>query len=307
MVELPKPLIGIIGGSGLYKLHLEVLRELDVQTEIPGWPFGPTSSPVSFALLPTGQCVAFIARHGVGHHITPSEVPGLANIAALKHVGCAAILAFSAVGSLREDIRPRDIIVPNHIIDRTKGIRPSSYFGNGIVAHCMFGEPFDNQLTNLVVPLIEKAIAKHQIGDVKIHTEKTVVCMEGPQFSTKAESKLYRSWGGDIINMSVLPEAKLAREAELSYTLVCTATDYDAWHEGKPVTVPEVMATLAANAEASNAITKEILGDLHNSIASGTSLTQAKGAMQYSIVTKKEFWPIERKRTLSYILPYFRD
>lgn len=169
------------------------------------------------AALPSGVQVAFLARHGVNHSINPSAVPTRANIAALKSLGVQAIIAFSAVGSLREEIKPGDFVIPNQIIDRTKGIRPSSFFeGTSIVAHAMFGDPFDSQLIALITPLVKKVLDEEKKG---LHSEKTVVVMEGPQFSTRAESHMYRAWGGDIINMSTIPEAKLAREAELRYAL----------------------------------------------------------------------------------------
>lgn len=164
--------------------------------------------------------VAFVARHGIGHGINPSDVPSRANIAALKSLGVKAIVAFSAVGSLREEIRPGDFIIPDQIIDRTKGIRPASFFqGTGLVGHAMFGDPFDGQLVGLITPLVKEILAAEDGRDVRLHTEKCVVVMEGPQFSTRAESNMYRAWGGDIINMSTLPEAKLAREAELRCVL----------------------------------------------------------------------------------------
>lgn len=175
-------------------------------------PWGYPSSPITIASLPNGTNVAFLARHGVAHSINPSAVPARANIAALSSIGVQAIIAFSAVGSLREEIAPGDFIIPDQIIDRTKSIRPASFFeGTGVVAHAMFGDPFDNQLVDAITPLVKEAL-----GSAKtLHGKKTVVCMEGPQFSTRAESLMYRAWGGDIINMSVLPEAKLAREAEI--------------------------------------------------------------------------------------------
>ena len=165
--------------------------------------------------LPSGTQIAFLARHGIGHTINPSEVPARANIAALKSLGVRAILAFSAVGSLREEIAPGDFVLPNQIIDRTKGVRPSSFFdGLSVVAHASFGDPFSNKLVGWLEKRVRDVLVAHGPSS-KLHTGKCVVCMEGPQFSTRAESKMYRAWGGDIINMSVLPEAKLAREAEL--------------------------------------------------------------------------------------------
>lgn len=182
-------------------------------------PWGPTSSPITLAKLPTGQTVAFLARHGLHHQFSPSEVPCRANIAALKHIGCRAIVAFSAVGSLREEIPPRDIVIPSQIIDRTKSVRPSTFFqGLGVVGHAMFGDPFDPELTKLLADSIRKEVAAFEPeARVGVHDNKVAVCMEGPAFSTRAESNMYRQLGGDIINMSVLPEAKLAREAELRF------------------------------------------------------------------------------------------
>lgn len=178
-------------------------------------PWGFPSSPISICALPSGTQVAFLARHGPGHSISPSAVPARANIAAFKSLGVKAVLAFSAVGSLREEIAPGDFVLPTQIIDRTKGIRPSSFFeGLSVVAHASFGDPFSNKFVNWLEARVRKVVDAHGQGK-KLHTDKTIICMEGPQFSTRAESKMYRAWGADIINMSVLPEAKLAREAEL--------------------------------------------------------------------------------------------
>ncbi|KAI5480568.1 5'-methylthioadenosine phosphorylase [Pseudohyphozyma bogoriensis] len=316
LMENP-PLVGVIGGSGLYKLdNLHVLKTLDVHT-----PWGAPSSPITIASLDTPKgpvTVAFIARHGLAHHIPPSSVPARANIAALKHLGVKAVVAFSAVGSLREEIRPGDVIVPDQIIDRTKGVRPSSFFDGNCVAHAMFGDPFDVQLTDFIVPHVKAAIDSFCAdsgvkGEAtpRLHSNKTVVVMEGPQFSTRAESNMYRQWGGDIINMSSIPESKLAREAELSYALVCTSTDYDAWRVGEhPVTVEEVMKTLSANSSLSKHVTKEILGAVHEAVKNN-SFTRAEGGMRYSLVnlasgtargaavTPREQWK------LKYLLPQY--
>lgn len=186
-----------------------------------------------------GTHVAFLARHGLTHSIPPSRVPSTANIAALKSLGVRAILAFSAVGSLREEIAPKDFVIPSQIIDRTKGVRRVSYFGEGeecnVVAHASFGDPYDIHLRPIVENMyvynvltffsVRETLAQHA-PSVKVHPGKTVVCMEGPAFSTRAESIMYRQLGGDIINMSALPEAKLAREAELSYVLIATGVYY---------------------------------------------------------------------------------
>lgn len=171
-----------------------------------------------------GTPVAFLARHGLHHQISPSEVNNRANIAALRKIGVRTIIAFSAVGSLREEIRPRDFVVPDQIIDRTKGIRASTYFEGGIVGHVPFADPFDGKVREII-----KTCEGVLEGGARLFGEGLLICMEGPQFSTRAESNLYRSWGGDIINMSALPESKLAREAEIAYAMICMATDYDCW------------------------------------------------------------------------------
>lgn len=184
-------------------------------------PWGLPSSPITIARLPSGAYLAFLARHGIGHIYSPSNVPFRANIAALKSLGVRAIVAFSAVGSLREEIKPGDFILPSQIIDRTKSIRgPTTYFDPRevqAVAHAQFGDPFSIKLCSWLAVKVREALASCGAleRNVALHVDKTVICMEGPQFSTRAESKMYRTWGGDIINMSVLPEAKLAREAEI--------------------------------------------------------------------------------------------
>ncbi|KAM0790507.1 hypothetical protein ACM66B_003380 [Microbotryomycetes sp. NB124-2] len=304
------PLIGVIGGSGLYKLdNLTVERTIETTT-----PWGNPSSPITIASLDTPKGpvqVAFIARHSTAHSITPSNVPARANIAALKHLGVKAIVAFSAVGSLREEVRPGDLIVPDQIIDRTKGIRPSTFFDGSMVGHAMFGDPFDTQLSQFIVPHVQAAIDsfKDHInpGDVpRLHQDKTLIVMEGPQFSTRAESNMYRQIGGDIINMSSIPEAKLAREVELSYALVCTSTDYDAWRVGHaPVTVEEVMKTLSTNAALSKHVTASILGAVHDAVSSGSVLTQADGSMKYSLMTNHAHVSPEELYRLRYILPQY--
>ncbi|EJT99006.1 multicopy enhancer of UAS2 [Dacryopinax primogenitus] len=298
-----KVLIGVIGGSGLY--HLDNLTP--VETVNPETPWGYPSSPLTIAQLPSGGKIAFLARHGVGHQHSPSHVPVRANIAAFKSLGVRVILAFSAVGSLREDIHPGDFVVPSQIIDRTKGIRPSTYFDEGVVGHAMFGNPFDDALIKDLVPLVKEALAPHEVGNgAQVHTEKCVVCMEGPAFSTRAESNMYRMWGGDIINMSVLPEAKLAREAEMSYALIATSTDYDAWRVSEhPVTVEEVVKTLHQNANASRHVAAHVLEALYPDIESGKVGSSFTGTMQFACITKKDYITREAAEKLSWVLPYF--
>lgn len=188
-------------------------------------PWGFPSAPITIASLPSGSQIAFLARHGKDHTYSPSTVPSRANIAAFKSLGVRTIVAFSAVGSLREEIAPGDFALPTQIIDRTKGVRPTSFFDEtSAVAHAAFGDPFTNKLVEWLEKRVSKALEEDGKG-VKLHTGKCIVCMEGPQFSTRAESIMYRMWGGDLINMSVLPEAKLAREAEIG----CVPSPFVFW------------------------------------------------------------------------------
>jgi len=315
--------VGVIGGSGLYRLdNLTVVSET-----YPDTPWGKPSSPIVIAALPSGTQVAFLARHGIGHTFSPSEVPSRANIAALKSLGVRAIIAFSAVGSLQEEIRPGDFVLPSQIIDRTKGVRPSSFFEHlGIVAHAGFGDPFDVTLSNIVEPFIQQTLSApgaspsdSQVSPIspshpsihsdtgipkpRLHSQRTLVCMEGPQFSTRAESHLYRSWKADVINMSALPEAKLAREAEIPYVMICMATDYDSWKEHEePVTVEQVIRLLEGNAAVAKRVVANCLEHLQESIFSG-KLDILKGSMRYSVITKPELMPADSRTKLAFILP----
>ncbi|KAJ7634840.1 Methylthioadenosine phosphorylase [Roridomyces roridus] len=301
-----KVLVGVIGGSGLY--HLDNLTF--VETVNPETPWGFPSSPITISRLSSGTLIAFLARHGKGHTITPSAVPSRANIAALKSLGARAILAFSAVGSLREEIAPGDFCLPSQIIDRTKGIRVSSFFTGGIVAHASFADPFSKQLSAWLADKVAEAL-KIEGRDIKLHTDKTIVCMEGPQFSTRAESIMYRQWGGDLINMSVLPEAKLAREAELGYALIATATDYDSWRPSEAgVTAADVFKTLRANASSSRLVAAHVLEELAKGVADGkldSILDEEKGAMTFSLMRLSSAWQDDKEgaQMLSYILPQY--
>lgn len=248
-----------------------------------------------------------MARHGQHHSIAPSAVPSRANIAALKSLGVQVILAFSAVGSLREEIAPGSFAIPTQIIDRTKGIRPASFFeGTKIVAHAAFGDPYSVKLIRWLEVRVEKALADEGRG-VVLHKDKCIVCMEGPQFSTRAESIMYRAWGGDLINMSALPEAKLAREAELSYALIATATDYDSWRpHSEAVTAAEVFKTLTDNANTSRHVAAAVLEDLHAAALDGDILSEEKGSMRFSIMPRTGEHNQEDIKKLAFILPdYF--
>lgn len=266
---MDKATVGIIGGSGLYEIEgVEILEEINMET-----PWGSPSDTITIAQI-GGVRAAFLPRHGRGHFILPTEVNSRANIAALKMLGVREILAFSAVGSLKEEIRPRDFVIPSQIIDRTKDRPASSFFGEGVVAHMSFADPFCGRLSKIIEPFIAAR-------GLRLHTDEMLVCIEGPAFSTRAESRLYRSWGAGIINMSVLPEAKLAREAEICYAMVCMATDYDCWKtDHADVTVDMVVANLNANSAHAKALIREIVPALGR--GEGCS---CRSAMRYAVMT----------------------
>ena len=234
--------IGIIGGSGLYDMaEVTDRREVIVTT-----PFGDPSGPYVIGTL-RGKRVAFLSRHGAGHRLSPSELNFRANIFGMKRLGVEYILSASAVGSLKEAYRPLDILVPDQFFDRTKG-RISTFFGRGLAAHVGFAHPFCARLSAI-------AYESGKAAGATVHKGGTYVCMEGPQFSTLAESKLYRSWGADIIGMTNLQEAKLAREAEICYSTIALVTDYDCWHpDHDHVTVEMIIANLSQNAKTAQAI-----------------------------------------------------
>ncbi|KAF7351190.1 S-methyl-5'-thioadenosine phosphorylase [Mycena sanguinolenta] len=280
-----KVILAVIGGSELY--HLDNLTF--VETVNPETPWGFASSPITICRLPSGALIAFLARHGTGHTITPSAVNGRANIAALKSLGV------------------RD---PRIFCYRTKGVRVASFFTGNIVAHASFADPFSKKLVAWLEVKVDEALKKEG-RNVKLHTNKTIVCMEGPQFSTRAESLMYRQWGGDLINMSVLPEAKLAREAELGYALVATATDYDSWrpHEAG-VTAADVFKTLQANASTSRFVAAYVLEELAKGVADNnlmSILTEEEGSMKFSLMRQSSAEkddPVAAQQ-LAYILPNY--
>jgi 5'-methylthioadenosine phosphorylase len=290
--------IGIIGGSGLYSLDgMTILGEIRPTT-----PWGLPSDAIVIGQTDNGTKVAFLARHGRGHHLTPSQVPSRANIAALKSIGVAVIIAFSAVGSLRTDIHPTDFILPSQIIDRTKGIRDSTYFDSGVVGHVIFADPFSAELADIVDEVQESI----QGPRPRFHRHKTVVCMEGPQFSTRAESHMYRSWGGDIINMSVLPESKLAREAEIPYQMVCMSTDYDSWRDvDEVVSVEMVMKTMEDNSRFAKLLARELIPVLADKLESNSlqCVGQLANSSCSSIMTAVDKRDPETMKKLSFLLP----
>lgn len=264
--------IGIIGGSGLYKM--EALK--DVQEVYIDTPFGSPSDAIIVGNL-NGTTVAFLARHGRNHTLLPSELPFRANIYAMKSLGVEYLISASAVGSLREEVKPLDLVVPDQFIDRTKN-RISTFFGDGIVAHITFGDPICHQLAGVLAD----AIASLNLPDVTLHRGGTYLCMEGPAFSTKAESNLYRSWGATIIGMTNLPEAKLAKEAEIAYATLALSTDYDCWHpDHDNVTVDMVIANLQRNAVNAQRVIQETVKRL----SENPFVSDAHSALKYAILT----------------------
>ena len=308
--------LGIIGGTGLYSL--ECLKPVAILPPMET-PWGTTSSPITISKFVNSHpeapqdsaahfYVAFIARHGLNHEYPPTRVPFRANMACLKRLQVKAVLSFSAVGSLREEIKPRDFVLPQQIIDRTKGIRRSSYFNDeGLVGHVAFGNPFSKSFADYIYQFKDLLSNPDSDEPCLLHYNKdlTVVCMEGPQFSTRAESRMYRALGGDIINMSVIPEAKLARECELPYQMVCLSTDYDAWRDNEePVTVDAVLGHLFNNARNANVLTSHIImamaRELPEFMKTGDGL---RGSVKMSISTKPSAISGEALEKLKFLFP----
>jgi 5'-methylthioadenosine phosphorylase len=277
--------LAVIGGSGFYQMEgLSDRQEVRCRT-----PFGDPSDAIVLGTL-SGRRVAFLPRHGIGHRLLPGEVPSQANIYALKTLGVEQIIAINAVGSLREEIAPQHLVVPDQLIDRTKG-RAGTFFGHGLVAHISFADPFCPVLRQVVLECAREAGAT-------VHDGGTCVVTEGPQFSTKAEANLYRSQGSDLVGMTSLPEAKLAREAEICYASLCCATDYDVWHESYgTVSAEMILANLALNAKTAEKIVA----------LAAQGLPQERrclcaGALSDALATPPQFVPEETKRALAPIV-----
>ncbi|AFY80659.1 S-methyl-5'-thioadenosine phosphorylase [Oscillatoria acuminata] len=281
--------VGIIGGSGLYQMEaLKDVEEVAMKT-----PFGPPSDAAIVGSL-DGIRVAFLARHGRHHSLMPSEIPFRANIYALKKLGVDYIISASAVGSLKEEVKPLDMMVPDQFIDRTQH-RMSSFFGEGIVAHIAFGEPVCDRLAEI----LSDAVASLNLPEVNLHRGGTYVCMEGPAFSTQAESNLYRSWGASIIGMTNLTEAKLAREAEIAYATLALVTDYDCWHPmHDSVTVEMILDNLHANADHAQKVIQEVVRRL----GENPPESKAHSALKYAILTPMDRVPPRIKDKLKVIL-----
>jgi 5'-methylthioadenosine phosphorylase len=291
---MPEARLGVIGGSGLYEIEgLSDVEEVNVKT-----PFGDPSDTIVLGTLGETR-MAFLPRHGRGHRILPTELPVRANIWAMKSLGVEWIISVSAVGSLKEDVQPLDIVIPDQIIDRTKS-RVNSFFGEGIVVHCTFSDPFCPVLSQLLY----QAACNHMGSLVpRVHSSGTYIAMEGPFFSTKAESNLYRSWGASIIGMTALPEAKLAREAEICYATIACVTDYDCWHEiHESVTIDMVIQNLMQTVEAAKDVIK----------SASAQLPKQRGcccatALKDAIITSRNLIPPKKREELAPLIAKYLE
>jgi 5'-methylthioadenosine phosphorylase len=282
---MPQAKVGVIGGTGLYNIEgLTDIEEVDITT-----PFGKPSDTIITGRL-EGVGIAFLPRHGKGHHISPTEVPSRANIYALKSLGVEHIIAINSVGSFKREIKPGDLLIPDQLIDRTRS-RVNTFFTDGIVAHISFAEPFCSVLSQILYEAAKEAGAS-------VHPKGISVVMEGPAFSTRAESRLYRSWGVDVIGMTALPEAKLAREAEICYASIGCVTDYDSWWEpGEPVSVDIILKTQRQSIATAKKIIKLAVSQIpdkrHCSCAT---------ALKMAIVTAPQSIPAEQKKKLDLLI-----
>jgi 5'-methylthioadenosine phosphorylase len=282
---MPDAKVGIIGGSGFYQHEsMTHTREIKVST-----PFGDPSNPITLGTIEGVDC-AFLPRHGVGHRISPTELPSRANIYAFKSLGVEFIIAISTVGSLKEKIEPMDIVVPDQIIDRTFH-RPNTFFGNGIVGHIPFSDPFCPELSSVLYNS-----ARH-LG-VRVHEGGICIAMEGPQFSTRAESELYRSWGADVILMTVIPEAKLAREAEICYGMMAIVTDYDCWNEKvESVSAEMIIGNLMKSIQTAKKVLRHAIVNLPLKRS-----CPCPHALENAIITAPELIPDKAKKDLDIII-----
>jgi len=275
--------IGIIGGSGLYQMEgLRVLEERALET-----PFGAPSAPYVIGEV-DGVRVAFLSRHGRGHVVMPTEINYRANLFGFKLLGVETILSASAVGSMKEEYAPTDLVFPDQFIDRTRH-RPDTFFGDGIVGHVSFADPICTAVAGAMAEIARDAGAR-------VHVGGTYICIEGPQFSTRAESSLYRSWGVDVIGMTNLQEAKLAREAEICYATMALVTDYDCWHAGaEAVSVDQVLGYLRANA----AMAQKVLRDTIPRVAARTRDCACATALRFAMITDPAHVPAKRREELA--------
>lgn len=283
---MTQPVIGVIGGSGLYEIEgLSRVREVKVDT-----PFGEPSDKFITGVLEDVQLV-FLPRHGRGHRLLPGEVPYRANIFGMKQLGVERIISVSAVGSMREDIVPGQIVIPDQFFDRTQGKRASTFFGEGLVGHVQFADPVCIELSDI---LYRSAV---EVG-AQVHRGGTYLCIEGPNFSTRAESNIYRSWGVDVIGMTNLPEARLAREAEICYATLALATDYDCWHQDHDdVSVEAVVAIIHKNV----AMARNIIRGAAVPAAARLSCS-CNEALKYALMTDPDMIPAATRQKLDLLL-----
>jgi 5'-methylthioadenosine phosphorylase len=282
---MPQAKIGVIGGTGLYDIEgMTSIEEVDINT-----PFGKPSDRIVLGRL-EGVGIAFLPRHGKGHCISPTELPARANIYALKSLGVEHIIAINSAGSFKKELAPGHLLIPDQIIDRTRG-RVSSFFGEGIVAHIPFADPFCPVLSQVLFELA------WEVG-ATVHQGGTYVVMEGPAFSTRAESRLYRSWGADIIGMTALPEAKLAREAEICYAIIGCITDYDSWwHGAEPITIDIIIDTMRRNIDTAKRIIKLAVTKIPDRCN-----CECSSALKTAIVTAPLAIPISQKEKLDLLI-----
>jgi 5'-methylthioadenosine phosphorylase len=283
--------VGVIGGSGLYEIEgLTEVEEVIIET-----PYGAPSDAFITGTL-NGVKMVFLPRHGRGHRLLPSEVNYRANIFGMKKLGVSRIISVSAVGSMKEHIVPGHIVIPDQFFDRTQGRRASTFFGQGIVGHVQFADPICADLASI----LEKSA--REVG-ATVHAGGTYICIEGPNFSTRAESQIYRSWGVDIIGMTNIPEARLAREAEICYATVALATDYDCWHEGHDdVSVEAVLNIIRQNVATARAIIKTAVEQM------GEQLTcRCDKALEFAIMTDKDLIPEQTRQALAPIIGKYID
>jgi 5'-methylthioadenosine phosphorylase len=282
---MPEAKLAVIGGTGLYDMEgVTDIEEVDINT-----PFGKPSDSIVVGKL-GGVGIAFLPRHGKGHRISPTGVPSRANIYALKSLGVEHIIASNSCGSFKEELKPGHLLIPDQIIDRTRQ-RPNTFFGDGIVVHIPFADPFCPVLSQILYQsALEAGATAHRGG--------TFIAMEGPAFSTRAESRLYRSWGADVIGMTVLPEARLAREAEICYASIACITDYDSWHETRePVSVEAILTTMRRNIENAKRIIRLAAGRLPQ--VRDCACASALGS---AIVTAPDLIPVEQKKKLALLI-----
>jgi len=287
--------LGIIGGSGLYEFASDLQETMEIEVDTP---FGSPSDKFISGMLNDVE-VVFLPRHGIGHRILPGELNHKANIFAMKKLGVTHIISISAVGSLREELKPRDVVIVDQFFDRTKRGLEHTFFGNGIAGHISFGDPVCPELSDVAYDsavIVEETIKT----GITIHKGGTYVNMEGPAFSTKAESNTYRMWGMDVIGMTNLAEAKLSREAGICYASVAMVTDYDCWHEEHDsVTVEMIIAHLTANVEKA----REIIIQISSRLADIKGNCDCSSAMDYAVITRKDLIPEQIKKDLALIIP----